>query len=52
MCLTRKLRKNLIVSKPRRRVGRDPKMDRRAREKKEEEEEDEMEDAGEEGKEV
>jgi hypothetical protein len=52
MCLTWKLYKNLIVLKPRRRVGHDPKMDRRARKKKEEEEEDEMEDAGEEGKKV
>jgi len=50
--LTWKLHKNLIVSKPRQRVGHDPKMDRCAREKKEEEEEDKVEDAGEEGKEV
>lgn len=50
--MTWKLRKNLIVSKPRQRVGHDPRMDQRAREKKEEEEEDEVEDAGDEGKEV
>ena len=50
--MTWKLRKNLIVSKPRQRVGHDPKMGRYAREKKEEEEEDEAEDAGEEGREL
>ena len=50
--MTWKLRKNLIVSMPRQRVGRDPKMDRRARKKKEEEEEDGVEGAGEEGKEL
>jgi hypothetical protein len=43
----------MIVSKPRKRVGHDPKSDRCAREKKEEEaEEDGVEDAGEEEKEV
>lgn len=50
--MTWKLRKNLIVSKPRQRVGHDPKMGQCAREKKEKEEEDGVEDAGEEGKEV
>lgn len=50
--MTWKHRKNLIVSKPRQRVGHDTKMDRSAREKKEEEEEDNLEDEGEEGKEL